>query len=553
MGRRGRPPYPDILTPREWDVLGLVREGLSNPQIADRLGIGRETVKHHVSEILSKLGVSSREEAALWQPEERRPWWTAALVPLAVTWRRVSAILSIRASWAAAVAAGVVFLVVICGLGLMAFLLLRGDGRGFEVVSVNNDGDLGSGNSYGPSISADGRYIAFESLADNLVPGDTNDSMDVFVHDRETGKTELVSVSVTGTFPNAESGFPAISGDGRYVAFGSGATDLVPEEIPSRGQVFVRDRLRGVTELASVSSSGAVGDDWSDYPAISPDGRFVVFASLAGNLAEGAQEERNQMFIRDRELGTTELIPVNGSVGSIYGGPPAISSDARFIAFVSGEDGLVPEDANGADDVLVFDRSSGTVERVSEAAGGGDTDHWSLFPTMSADGRFVTFYSMASNLVPGVVRKGCSVGITDLPYPEDTCPGMYVRDRATGRIEEISLVTPSRHVWGMPWPPSMSADGRYVAFVPSVVWEPEEQPAQEPDEIVLEILVRDREQATTNRLPVLTYIDLSGGVDDYRPALSANGGSLAFSSFGMRLLPEEAVVGRQIFVVDLSR
>jgi Tol biopolymer transport system component/DNA-binding CsgD family transcriptional regulator len=544
MGRRGRPPYPDILTPREWDVLGLVREGLSNPEIADRLGIGRETVKHHVSEILGKLGVSSREEAARWRPEEKRPWWSAVLVPLALAGRRMSAILPIKAGWVAAVAAAVLFLVVIGGLALMAFLLLRGGGSEFEVISVNNDGDLGSGNSFRPSISADGRYVAFESYADNLAPGDTQRSWDIFVHDRKTGKTELVNVSVTGTFSNAPARSPAISGDGRYVAFASGATDLVAEEIACCGQVFVRDRLLGRTELVSVSSSGVHGDGLSHSPAISADGRFVAFGSRATNLAEGDEGDWTDIYIHDRELGITALVSVNSAGEKGSGSSPAISADGRFVVFTSGADNLVPGDANDAQDVFIRDLEAGTTERITEAAGGGDADDWSFDPATSADGRFVAFFSLAGNLVPGLIRSGCHLGIKDAPYRSDACPGIYVHDRGTGRTEEISLVSPSTDVWAVWSAPSVSADGRYVAFVPSLV--------PKPGQTEVDIVVRDREKGTTNRLALLAATDLNGGLG-YRTALSADGGSLAVSSYGMRFWPEDAMTWRQIFVMDLPR
>ena len=127
MGRRGRPPHPDILTPREWEVLELLRQGLSNPEIAQRLGISPAGARYHVSEILGKLAVESRQEAARWRPaEERRPWWTAAFVPVTALWRQVGA-LPVGLSTAAAVVSGGLLVTAFAGLGLMAFLLVRAD------------------------------------------------------------------------------------------------------------------------------------------------------------------------------------------------------------------------------------------------------------------------------------------------------------------------------------------------------------------------------------------------------------------------------------------
>jgi DNA-binding CsgD family transcriptional regulator len=128
MGRRGRPPHPDILTPREWEVLAFLREGLSNPEIAGRLGISRDGVKFHVSEILGKLGLSSREEAAAWRPEEHRPSWMTAAAPMALLWRKAGA-LPVGVTSAAMALALAVFVAALAGLGLIAFLLTRGDGE----------------------------------------------------------------------------------------------------------------------------------------------------------------------------------------------------------------------------------------------------------------------------------------------------------------------------------------------------------------------------------------------------------------------------------------
>ena len=136
MGRRGRPPHPDILTPREWEVLELLRQGLSNPEIAQRLGISPAGARYHVSEILGKLAVESRQEAARWRPAEgRRPWWTAAFVPVTALWRQAGA-LPAGLSTAATAISGGLLVAAFAGLGLMAFLLVRaGDEEGPRLVA----------------------------------------------------------------------------------------------------------------------------------------------------------------------------------------------------------------------------------------------------------------------------------------------------------------------------------------------------------------------------------------------------------------------------------
>src|SRR5262249_44020956 len=148
-----------------------------------------------------------------------------------------------------------------------------------ERVSVDSDGTQGNGLSRAAALSADGRYVAFFSVATNLVPDDTNGWSDVFVHDRETGKTERVSVASDGTQGNGSSRDPALSADGRYVAFGSNATNL-PEDVDSNGpqyDLFVYDRHTRHTELVNVASDGTQGGPFNASPVLSADGQFVAF------------------------------------------------------------------------------------------------------------------------------------------------------------------------------------------------------------------------------------------------------------------------------------
>src|SRR5919106_3108656 len=190
-----------------------------------------------------------------------------------------------------------------------------------EWVSVSSTGAGGNNQSDMPAISGDGRFVAFVSLADNLVPNDTNGFADTFVHDRLTNTTERVSVSGREREGNGHSGlvgvaaYPAISGDGRFVAFVSEADNLVSGDRNGLADVFVRDRLLGTTERISVSSDGAEADGSSEGPAISADGRFVAFQSDASNLVPGANPFlfTNQVYVHDRETGTTEIVSVNAA------------------------------------------------------------------------------------------------------------------------------------------------------------------------------------------------------------------------------------------------
>jgi len=180
-------------------------------------------------------------------------------------------------------------------------------------VSVDSSGIQGDIYSFVPSISADGRYVAFESFATNLVAGDNNGYLDIFVRDRQTGQTTRVSVDNSGNQGNGHSSAPSISADGRNVAFQSDATNLVAGDTNGVYDIFVHDRQTGRTTRVSVNSSGIQGNAYSDQPSISADGRHVAFESLATNLAAGETNGATDVFVHDRQTGQTTRV----SVGSV--------------------------------------------------------------------------------------------------------------------------------------------------------------------------------------------------------------------------------------------
>ena len=192
--------------------------------------------------------------------------------------------------------AGLVTSLIILSLVINPALAAAGD---TTRVSVASDGAQGNGYSYHPSISADGRYVAFESYATNLVSGDTNGYIDVFVHDRQGGGTTRVSVTSDGAQGGTGSWNPSISADGRYVAFMSAASNLVSGDTCC-SDIFVHDRQSGQTTRVSVASDGAQGNNHSWYPSISADGRYVAFHSYASNLVSGDTNSAPDVFVHDR-------------------------------------------------------------------------------------------------------------------------------------------------------------------------------------------------------------------------------------------------------------
>ena len=272
-----------------------------------------------------------------------------------------------------------------------------------ELVSRTSGGVPGNGSSSFASISADGRCVVFSSLASDLVPGDTNASTDVFVRELASGTTERVSVATGGAQADGYSTFAAISADGRFVAFQSAATNLVPGDANGLSDVFVRDRLAGTTERVSVSSTGSEGDGTSAQIVLSADGRYAAFQSAATNLDAGDSNGMDDVFVRDRLLGTTTRVSVSffGTEGNAPSVAPSISADGHCVAFVCLSDVLVAGDSNGVRDVLLRDLSSGWLELVSADATGISADDMSSSAALGADGTLVLFQGFADNLVAG--------------------------------------------------------------------------------------------------------------------------------------------------------
>ena len=346
-------------------------------------------------------------------------------------------------------------------LGLLLFLSSSGPSlaASTERVSVSSAGEEGNARSYLGAISADGRFVAFESPASNLVSGDTNGEWDVFVHDRVTGATERVNVTSAGEQTEGRLGFEdvAISADGRFVVFDSRATNLVVGDTNSTNDIFVHDRVTDATERVSVSSTGVEGNNHSFAAgAISGDGRFVVFKSYSSNLVPWDTNRATDVFVRDRVGGFTERVSVNsdGEQGNAESVPYdiAISGDGRFVAFRSSASNLASGDTNGSEDVFVHDCITGATERVSLSSTGeqGNSDSGDAV-AISGDGRFVAFKSYASNLVPQDTNE-----VRDV----------FVHDRATGATERVSVSSDGEQA-NAPcgyYNIEISADGRFVAF-----------------------------------------------------------------------------------------
>lgn len=337
--------------------------------------------------------------------------------------------------------------------------LAAGSGQRTVLVSVSLNGEPGNRPSYRSALSGSGRFVAFQSAAPYLVPDDTNAATDVFVRDLRTGQTQRVSVATSGDEANFGSGYPAISADGRVIAFSSEANNLVPGDTNGLQDVFVHDRSTGATTRVSVGPRGrqAAGGSWrgSDNPSVSGDGRYVAFGSSANNLVTGDTRGFN-IYVRDRVNRTTTLVSVDIARDQPNGDSffPSISDDGSRVAFTSSASNLVRQPEYAGYDVFVRNLRAKKTRLVSVTssgrAGNGDSD----LPAISRDGRHVAFVSWADNLVHQPVSGSGDVLISDL---------------TTGVIRRVTVGRRGGPAnWGVPHRtlilPVVSRTGRYVAF-----------------------------------------------------------------------------------------
>jgi TolB protein len=378
------------------------------------------------------------------------------------------------------------------------------------------------------AASADGRYVAFTTAAPNLVPGDTNDTWDVLVRDRRTGTTSRISASSAGVPGDSSSYGQAMSPDGRYVSFTSDATNLVPGDTNGAYDGFVHDRRTGTTSRVTLTGDGTQADARSYAPAISADARFVAFVSDATDLVPGDTNGVADIFLRDRRAGTTVL--VSGAHADAPSDAPAISADGRFVAFTS-EAALVPGDTNGMADVFVRDLRTRTMRRVNVSTTGAQADALTVSPTMSADGRFVAFTSEAA-LVPGDTN-----GMADV----------FLRDLRTGTTVRVSLAADGGQAAGGSYGPMIGADGRHVVFSSDAA-----NLVPGDTNGVTDVFLRDLRTGTTVRASLAAGGGQANGASN-DGVLTRDGRSVAFASAATNLVPGDTNGQTDAFLHRLSR
>jgi Tol biopolymer transport system component len=444
------------------------------------------------------------------------------------------------------------------------------------LVSVNSSGTGGGdGNSFNPMISSNGQFIAFETAASNLVMNDTNGVNDIYVRDMMAGTIMLVSVSTNGTAGNGASRFPVITPDGRWVAFESTATDLVANDVNMNGMkdVFVRDLQTGQTFCASTGSVGpAIG---SGSPSISADGQWIAFASDAV-IGSAKSKSKGEIYVHDVGSGTTIWAGTNvyNLGASVRSFNPSISADGRFVAFKSA---LITAGSNNTNlyyhdlqtkvtivvgsnvweesfpemtpdgrfvayesrtNVFLWDRQTGNSTLVSvDVAGINAASGTSFRPVLTPDGSKIAFLSDASNVT---VNGG------------NGQPQLYVRDLVAGTTRLVSVNLDGQPAKSMSGGvPAITADGNQVAF-----WSADERLVPDDQNKDADVFLRDLDAGTTSpvsvrfpNLPSQTspgFLQLSGN------SVSADGRFVVLSALGSALIGGESNVLPHVVVHDLA-
>ncbi len=416
--------------------------------------------------------------------------------------------------------------------------------KGTQRVSIANNEIQADQRSKQPSISSDGRYVAFASDATNLVKGDSNGVTDIFVRDLAKRTTKRVSVSSTGEEGNKASYWPFISSDGRYVTFTSEANNLDASDNNGAGDIFVHDIKTGDTTMISRAVDGTAGNDLSFWSSISSDGRYVAFMSNATNLVQPDSNDSWDIFLRDRQAGQTSLVSsaYDGKQANSQSEYPIISADGRFVAFASDATNIVSGDTNGYRDVFEYDLQTGKTNRVSLASDGtqANAGTQAFVISISADGQFVAFPSLATNLVPDDTNNAWDI---------------FVHNRDKGETSRVSVSSSGTQADAGSYGVSISPDGRYVTFGSNAT-------NLKPDDLngVMDVFVYDRQTgqiecvsvasdgAQGNEASGFTLIAPVGIDLAYGPLISSDGSVIAFMSNASNLVVNDTNASQDIFV-----
>lgn len=446
------------------------------------------------------------------------------------------------------------------GLLLLLALIPAAKAQTSERASLGVTGAEGNNISFGGRLSADGRFVVFETQATNLIPGDSNANRDVLVRDRWLGTTAVISLDDAGSQGSLGSGShaPDVSADGRFVVFHSFAGNFgAVGDTTGVADVFVRDRdpdangsydeAGSTTTQVSLDLAGAQPNGGSMSPRISDDATVVAFDSAATDLvAGGGAGGQFAVYARDLAAGTNELISVSIGGTGTTGFVQDISEDGRFVLFFSNATTLVAGDANGFADVFVRDRAAATTTKISTGPGGAAGNGNSAQGRMSADGRYVVYYSRATNLVSGGTANALGIFLCDRD-PDGN--GSYDEGNAvTELVSKNSFEVETAGNIEPLYAPTVTDDGRYVAFTGGDSSGSCCDLVPEDVNNNFDVFIRDRTAGTTTRVSV----DDDGAVQSFKswePDFDADGDVLAFGTWSA-LASGDANTHQDVYVRD---
>src|SRR6056297_140135 len=400
-----------------------------------------------------------------------------------------------------------------------------------ERVSVSSTGEAGNNISQSAALSSDGRFVAFTSVAFNLVAQDNNGRRDIFVHDRQTDQTERISITAAGVQSNADAFGARISGDGNSVSFHSEASNLVAGGGDTNGvsDVFLKNRSTGALERISLGVGGVEGNSFSSNLGLSADAQWATLRSGADNLVAGDNNDFDDIFLVELATGSVERINVatDGTEANNFSFGGIVANDAQEILFSSLATTMVAGDTNNRIDVFVRDRSVPETRRVVFAPGGGQLNDQARLSDATPDGRFVLFVSNAIVFDPSDTNGGFD---------------LFVLDRDSGMVEAVSVATSGSFGNFATSAGRISATGRYVVF------------SSDASNLVTgdtngrtDIFLRDRFRAETVRLSVSAE-GVQGDFNSTAPAISADGRFVAFQSLSTTLVPNDDESETDVFV-----
>jgi Tol biopolymer transport system component len=388
------------------------------------------------------------------------------------------------------------------------------------LVSADPQSLPGNGRSEAPTVSADGTCVVFQSLATNLTPGiSQNYISNIFLRDLQTQQTSWISAPSSGSQPNGLSSLPDVSATGRFVVYGSQASNLTPQDSNGTSDVFRYDRTTGQTSLVSINSFGVQGSAGSGGPSVSMDGTLIAFLSGSDNLAANDQNLAQDAFVHDITTGVTERISLStaGVEGVNATNDAAISGNGRYVAFESSSPEFVVNDTNVVSDIFVRDRQTGITTRVSVGPAGVEATGGSWGPSLSEDGRYVAFTSFATNLVSGAVRGTLAC---------------YVHDQVSGLTTLVSVDSNGVPANSICEDAQISADGRHVTFSGMA-----SNLVTGDTNKTRDIFVHDRLLARTTRVSV-DSLGVEGDGFSALPSISGDGQIVAFDSKATNLVSD---------------